>query len=151
MRVGRGPSMSFHRQIEVNGIQVDEGLAELLGLAWKRGIKTTNSCQENTPGIAWIEFETTGDAARFLDIVAKYPKDIENITKPWETMYGRIDGWVDGKDAWQYNAIPYNVGVAQKLVGEEVVSTYKGYNRFNFWASIRFPMTDIPEIVANLR
>jgi hypothetical protein len=40
-------------------IEVDEGLAPLLKAIWDLGIMTCNSCQENKPGIMWIEFLTS--------------------------------------------------------------------------------------------
>src|SRR5262249_6077338 len=55
-----------HRQVWVEwdgyGADVDEELAPLILALWKKGIVTCNSCQENRPGIAWVEFLTARDA-----------------------------------------------------------------------------------------
>jgi hypothetical protein len=82
--------------------EVDAEMAPLILLLWMAGIDTINSCQENFPGIAWVEFRTTRDAKRFLDLVAAYPDqgDIHTVndrtyvgdTPFWETLYGRITG-----------------------------------------------------------
>jgi hypothetical protein len=65
--------MREHKQIEIldptSGclIEVDEGLATLLKAIWNLRISTCNSCQENKPGIAWIEFPRCEDAEAFLN------------------------------------------------------------------------------------
>lgn len=64
-----------HRQIRVHHpsgrqIAVDAGLAPLLAALWSEGIETANSCEEEEPGVIWIEFETASGLSRFLKIVA---------------------------------------------------------------------------------
>jgi len=63
-----------HVQVQVHNplmdktIGVDEGLVELLQLIWKSNIVTYLSCQENQPGVVWIDFPV--DAARdFIDVI----------------------------------------------------------------------------------
>lgn len=57
--------MTTHRQINVNGIDVDEGLAVLLESLWEAGIETQYSCQGD-PGSAMIVFPTVTDGLRFV-------------------------------------------------------------------------------------
>lgn len=57
--------MTTHRQVNVNGIDVDEGLATLLEYVWEAGIQTQFSCQGD-PGLAMILFPTITDGLRFV-------------------------------------------------------------------------------------
>lgn len=60
-----GSTMPDHTQVTVNGIDVDEGLAELLQALWAADIGTQYSCQGG-PGEAMILFPTVKDALRFV-------------------------------------------------------------------------------------
>lgn len=86
-------------------IEVDEGIALLLKDIWDCGIITCNSCQENRPGIIWIEFLAVEDAEAFLTRVVS---GLDPINSPeadnW--LYSRITG-ADG--GWQYTAHPHDV------------------------------------------
>jgi hypothetical protein len=145
--------MSIHKQVSVDffaeKITVDEGLAELLQLIWERGIFTLNSCQENRPGVAWIEFETSEAFEDFLNAVAVYPvgKDVQM----WKTLYGRIVG-CGGPDNWEYRNFPNIRGVREIIVDDdEIEEEYSGYNDFEMNISVRFPVTDIPLLVSILK
>jgi hypothetical protein len=50
--------------LDGESVEVDEELAPLILALSQLGIETLNSCQENKPGIAWVEFATTADARR---------------------------------------------------------------------------------------
>ena len=64
--------MTEHKQTAIHDpasdtmIEVDERIAPLLEAIWDCGIITCNSCQENKPGIIWIEFLAAEDAEAFL-------------------------------------------------------------------------------------
>jgi hypothetical protein len=140
-----------HRQVEIEwrGLraEVDEEIAPLVLELWKAGIVTTNSCQENFPGIAWIEFLSTRDAKKFLNLIVEYPVDTEEPF--WETLYGRITG-CGSDDAWDYNLHLYDRGVDEEVVGNEVIQNCTGPADFEYSVSIRFPRTDIPLILERL-
>lgn len=63
--------MTEHRQVAILDptskamIEVDELMAPLLQAIWSQGIITSNSCQENRPGVMWIEFFSAVDAEAF--------------------------------------------------------------------------------------
>lgn len=57
--------MPSHQQVNVSGIDVDEGLATLLEYLWEAGIATQFSCQGG-PSQAMIVFPTVTDALRFV-------------------------------------------------------------------------------------
>lgn len=58
--------MPNHMQVNLAGIDVDEGLANLLEGLWEAGISTQFSCQGN-PGVAMILFPTVTDGLRFVE------------------------------------------------------------------------------------
>jgi hypothetical protein len=150
----RNNERSEHKQVEVQwrGMrrQIDEELAPLILALWQAGIDTVNCCQENFPGIAWIEFLSTHDAKEFLDRVAVYPdeEDYRRANGP-ETLYDRVIGRGSEGD-WRYDLHPFDFGVDEEIVNDEVVETCIGPADFEFSVSIRFPRTDIPLILERL-
>lgn len=144
---------SRHKQLLITWggqeTEVDEELAPLILGLWKRGIVTVNSCQENQPGIAWIEFLTAEDAAAFLDLVARYEEGVD-------TLYNRINhrwDWTDENKPlsapfWKYDVHPIDAGIVEELTDEGTMSEeHMGVNKFYFSVSIRFPRTDLPRIL----
>ena len=122
--------MKEHRQVEVynpfydEAIEVDEGIAPLLIALWERGIQTTLSCQENQPGIIWIEFAGSREVEAFLQLA---------IPNRRSGMY--IDANPDGK--WEYS-----VNVAD----------HSSKGELNFWCavSVRFPSSQYEKILSNV-
>lgn len=49
---------------------VDLPIAPLILRLWKNGIWTCQSCEENEPGVVWIQFPEHEDAKRFFDAVS---------------------------------------------------------------------------------
>ena len=124
-------------------IEVDEGIAPLLQVIWNCGIITCNSCQENKPGIIWIEFLAAEDAEAFLTRVVS---GLDPINSPaadnW--LYSRIAG-ADG--GWQYTAHPHD---AREYIDEE--DGCIGLNAsqscgFTLSISIRFPTGDYEKLL----
>jgi hypothetical protein len=119
-------------------IEVDEGIAPLLQIIWNHGIITTNSCQENKPGIIWIEFLAAEDAEAFLTRVVSGLDPINN-PRADNCLYSRIAGANGG---WQYTAHPHD---AREYIDEE--DGCIGLNASQSCSimlsiSIRFPMED---------
>lgn len=141
-----------HKQVEVemigDVISVDEGIADIIKECSRLKILTCNSCQENKPGIAWIQFFSVKDACLFTDIVAKiFP---ENKEKPWTTIYGRVFGF-GSKNDWQFDLNIDDFGRTEEIIGDEVVIKRIEDAETHFYVSIRFPIKDIPKIVKRLR
>jgi len=79
--------MPLHQQVSIEqdgrSAEVDEGLAPLILALWKRGFRTTTSCEaqngtavmDSKSGkvvpVAWIAFATLGEAEVFLQIVGE--------------------------------------------------------------------------------
>jgi hypothetical protein len=149
-----------HKQVEVEWrgmrAEIDEELAPLILALWKAGIVTLNSCQENFPGIAWIQFLSANDAEKFLNRVAAYPReeDLHLVNGRsyvgdvpfWETLYGRVARFGSEGD-WHYALYLFDRGVKEEIVDDVVVRTCLGPSNFTFCVSVRFPRTDIPLIL----
>jgi hypothetical protein len=74
-----------HRQVHTSiGVDVDEGVRDLLEALWAHGFRTEFSCQGGDAGVAHICFSEVADAVRF----AAGPGDLE-ITA------GERRAWVD--------------------------------------------------------
>lgn len=58
--------MASHKQINLKGVEVDEGLVDLLENVWEAGINTQFSCQGGT-NPAMIVFPTVTDGLRFVE------------------------------------------------------------------------------------
>jgi hypothetical protein len=115
--------------------RIDEMLAPLIKRLWQNGILTCNSCQENRPGIAWIQFASPFDAMNFLNVVATLPskKDFKNY-RFRGIMYDRMT--CEGQfGEWEYKCHVRNE------------REHEGQADFNFAISVRFPLTDLPAIM----
>lgn len=119
-------------------IEVDEGIAPLLQVIWNCGIITCNSCQENKPGMIWIEFLAAEDAEAFLTRVVS---GLDPINSPQDDdwLYSRITGANGG---WQYTAHPHD---AREYIDEENGTIELNCSQLCAVAlsiSIRFPVGD---------
>lgn len=141
--------MIEHRQIAILDpasdymIEVDEGIAPLLKAIWNSGITTCNSCQENKPGIIWIEFLRSKDAEAFLTRVIS---GLDPINSPEEgdCLYSRIIGQ---KGGWQYNAHPHDF---REYVDEEtgvVELNASEACKIALSISVRFPVGDYERLL----
>jgi hypothetical protein len=149
-----------HKQVTVawggRRAEVDEELAPLILALWKADIDTWNSCQENRPGIVWIQFPTTDDARRFLNRVAEYPPDSDRDRandRPGEgdgpfpeALYDRVVGCGSDED-WEYDTLLDNEAVEVEVVDDERIERRTGPADFYFSVSVRFPRTDLPVVL----
>jgi hypothetical protein len=125
-------------------VEVDEGIAPLLKAIWNLGIITCNSCQENKPGLIWIEFLQAEDAEAFLTRVIS-GLDPVNSPEANNWLYSRITGQNEG---WKYNAHPHDFreyideknGIAELNASETCGITLS--------ISIRFPVEDYERLLA---
>jgi hypothetical protein len=61
------PPATIPRQVAASiGVDVDEGIRDLLEALWSRGMKTEFSCQGDRDGLAHICFTRAVDARRFM-------------------------------------------------------------------------------------
>jgi hypothetical protein len=87
---------------------VDEGIAPLLLTLWDAKIRTCNSCEENEPGIVWIEFYSMKEVERLLTILVKSLGDrIHNYPEVNDWFSYRILGNEGEKlPPWRFDAYP---------------------------------------------
>jgi hypothetical protein len=62
-----------HRQVTAaNGVEVDEGIRELLEALWSHGMVTEFSCQGEHGELAHICFARAADARRFMEAPGEF-------------------------------------------------------------------------------
>jgi len=127
-----------HKQVRVRvghrEADVDEGISELIEQLWLADIGTGLSCEENQPGIVWIDFDSPRDARRFLTIAVKFDPQVDSL-------YWRATG-----PEWRYDIHLWDYA----LFGEEF-DQHPGRTEFGFNVSIRFPRTDMPVLLERLK
>jgi hypothetical protein len=120
---------------------IDEAIAPLILEIWKAGIRTANSCEDNVPrGFVWIQFPTTQDAERFLNIIGEYEDE-----EPAPSRYRRVLAEAEWPGEWRY-AVGLEDWAVDCEVDEEnwiVEKRTRDRPMFCFWVSIRFPRSDI--------
>ena len=147
---------TIHKQVLVQvddmKAEIDAGIAPLIRELWKAGIRTFNSCQENKPGIIWIEIATVDDGIAFLNIVAHYEEEEEEHS----FLYNRIcHGWdIDDETSlpfWDYAVFPRDLGLYPILDDDDTVfEIHDGRTDFNMSLSIRFPTADYPVLLQRM-
>ena len=131
--------------------KIDVEIAPLIEEIWKAGLYTCNSCQGNPDkNWIWIEFFNSYDAAKFLNIVAKYEEDTNllynRITHGWDDMEKDITGF------WKYNLFPKDLGLIEKSDEDDSIEeSHEGKCEFIFNVSIRFPNSDLSTVLKRLR
>jgi hypothetical protein len=140
--------MSNHKQILVfypayrKAIEVDVGIASLLLVLWDAEILTCNSCEENEPGIIWIEFYSTNDAEKLLLLIIKaLGEQIHSHPEANDWFCYRILGQNgDMLNAWRYDAHPnvYPTRCNQKKIYSKNLAACK----VELSVSLRFPKED---------
>jgi hypothetical protein len=134
-----------HDTVLIQGIPIDVEIAPLIEALWLRDIDTLNSCQNNGDNHqVWIEFATPFDASRFLNAVVGRLGD-------FRTLYGRAMGTtMDTPDVWTYAAHPWNYGIEESIIDDEVHERRIGPNEVDFSISIRFPRRDLAPVLRRL-
>ena len=140
--------MFDHKQISVfypayrRTIEVDAGIAPLLFVLWDAEILTCNSCEENKPGIIWIEFYSTGDAEKLLlSIIKALGERIHSHPEANDWFCYRILGQEGNMlRPWIYDAHPnvYPMRCNQRKIYPKDLSACK----VELSVSLRFPKED---------
>jgi hypothetical protein len=129
--------MGEHRQMgcydpwEHETVMIDRGIAPLIRAIWDLEIRTVNSCQENQPGIMWIEFVTSYDFEKFLN--AAIPKR-------------------DG-ELWESAHIEWDLTASVTDTSFEIVNDTIIYNdppEYAVYVSARFPVEQYKVILKNV-
>lgn len=83
---------------------IDKNIADLINLIWQCHIDTYNSCENNVPaGYMWIEFSTSHDIQKFLNIVfvdVNKERGTEIFERATNTLWPH-----QILDSWQYDIV----------------------------------------------
>lgn len=125
-------------------IDVDEDLVPLLNGMWRRGIVTTNSCQDED-GRIWVEFASQRDVESFLLTLFRNDEDGEDI----DSFRNRVFGTWRPPDTEEEDVANvrwwwwWDVDVMDMNRGEGPV-------RVELYHSVRFPIADLDEVARRL-
>ena len=128
---------------EQDYIEVDEAIAPLLISLWENKIKTCNSCQENEPGIIWIEFFSMKDVERLLTIMVRsLGERINNHPEVNDWFCYRILGHEGERlPGWRYEAYP-NLFSLETDQSDEIYPEGIFKSKVELSVSTRFPVED---------
>jgi hypothetical protein len=131
-----------HHQVRIEhgswSADVDQEIAPLILACWRAGIDTDNSCQENRPGIAWVEFPTAADAEHFTT----------NVVRDMDALYWRAFPNDDGEIHWEWAAVPEDLGEELDEPTDEIERI--GPPDIRIVVGVRFPRSDIPLLTEKL-
>jgi len=141
---GQGEPHATTTLIDPSGdeVAIDAGIAPLISALWAHDVLTLNCCQENEPGIIWIEFMSPEDAEAFLQLAVPSRKGGRH------SLYGRAYQYGWGND-WRYDVHLSDLAERMNPATDEV--EYGGPPDYHFSLSVRFPAADYPKILAHVR
>lgn len=135
---------TVHVRVGNHEAAIDEKIAPLIREIWTAGIETVNSCEDNKPGIVWVQFASSEGCAVFLDIISRYTDCDES-----EFLYRRV--LQRESRNWEYALHPNDYSLDEWLDDDDVVNeSHSGVSNFGFSVSVRFPVTDLPILVERL-
>jgi hypothetical protein len=128
---------------EQDYIEVDEAIAPLLISLWENKIRTCNSCQENEPGIIWIEFFSMKDVERLLTIMVRsLGERINNHPEVNDWFCYRILGHEGERlPGWRYEAYP-NLFSLEANQSDGIYPDGIFESKVELSVSTRFPVED---------
>ena len=140
---------TVHLTIGDDDAEIDVKIASLVKEMWQAGITTTQSCQDSPPGWIWLEFASSGDLAKFLNIVGEYQNRLGSFHDRMLHGYDRLSRPRVGQ--WGYQAIVHDmaVDIVEDGVGER--EEYAGSPDFVVLLSLQFPQRDLRRVLTRLR
>ncbi len=131
-------------------VEIDVGIADLVQALWRLGIRTLNSCQDNPVGSGrvWLQLEAVEDAHALLKVACVWDSE----TLGGGGVWGRAFGVADTSHDWEWKL--HLTDIAEVLCGEAVadgIDDGVGVEPdARFRISVRFPVTDLPTVLARL-
>jgi hypothetical protein len=119
---------------------IDVEIAPLLKLVWENGIDTVSSCQD-IDGRVHVEFDSSIDLCRFVELVAAPSTDVESLYNRCGAGGHVPDDWQDFRlhRMWHYSAsVPVDLNYGGRRP------------RFELPVSVFFPRSDLAAVVAAL-
>lgn len=135
-REGKAQHATTTMTYQDNKLQIDTKLVDLMTQLWRLDIYTTNSCEEDTPGYAWIEFSEEHDLRHFF--MAVFPGKFEELKHDKLFQVALNGGTRPGN--WRYDMWSYASECTDKKHDYHVCVR----------PSVYFPVGDLPDIVRRL-
>ncbi|MCJ7444764.1 MAG: transposase [Methanotrichaceae archaeon] len=145
--------MYDHKQKEVfypghhEFIEVDTIIAPLLQAIWNAGVRTCNSCEENEPGIIWIEFYSIEDLEKFLKIIIlSLGNEINDHPEANDWFCYRVLGYCGERlKPWHYDAHP---NIIPKRPNQKKIYSRNIFScNIEISVSLRFPKEDLDDVL----
>ena len=147
-------------QIGDQEARIDKDIVFLIDKIWRKGIRTTGSCQDRPlfpqdDERVWISFETSFNAERFLELLSKGVEINEDLTfrirHPHFNPLDELTSVEERQKAWYLGATPLDLGISVENKEEGVtVENRIGEAKFSIEIDVFFPMTDKEEIERRL-
>lgn len=127
--------------------EVDEAIAPLIRALWERGLETSMSCQDNTPGRIWVEFPTAAAAEEFLNALTDPTEDqqLDSLTARVRGAWSTVDA--DESLRWDYAVTLDDWSFDSQEVDGLIDEWRVGGPDLHFALSVRFPQSDFDEVV----
>jgi hypothetical protein len=136
-----------HGDIEA---EVDRGIAPLVLEAWRAGVTTRQSCEEDPHGLVWLQFETIVDLLDFLTIVSGNSFQRRSLYDRLLYGYDRIAE--PCANQWRYEIVVHDLAVDEVEIRDGVwKEIHLGSPMFQAFVSVRFPRRDIPPVFHRLK
>jgi hypothetical protein len=148
----KAPHPTRHVHVGDQSADIDQDIATLIEQIWQAGIRTAMSCQD-VQGAVWVEFETAGDLAAFLNAAGMYERGEG-------TLHSRIDGRVPGpgepsETPWKYKVLVFDRALhgAEEVgpEGQPGLVWHAGPPDFAVLPSVYFPRSDLPAVLERMR
>ncbi len=140
---------TVHLSVGEQQAEIDKRIAPLVKEIWTAQIATLQSCQDSPPGWIWLEFPSSFDLERFLDIVGDYEDRVGSLHDRMLHSYDR-----PGRPRvrqWRYETIVHDMAVDIVEDGEGEREEYAGSPNFMVLVSLHFPHGDLPQVLARLK
>jgi hypothetical protein len=136
-----------HKQIMIKygdmEAEVDEGIAPLILEMWKADIMTFMSCENNGDeynnlgDVVWVLIDEF-DVSPFLNFILG--------NRERDGLYYRANMQTESEDDWMYDVLIDDLSLV--IRNDEV--DYDGPPEMGFRVSIRFPVSDYPEVLRRM-
>ena len=148
--VSKGPHRTMHIQHGDMEADVDEQIAPLIIEMWRAGIETWQSCQANPSGWVWLQFPTSIDAEKFLNIVAFYEPVGGLLHERMRYGYDRLDCPRPGQ--WQYVVVADDLAAGEiETEAGDIEQVQYGPPDIVVLVSLHIPVGDLPTMLERVK
>ena len=129
---------------------VDKAIAPLIREMWRAGIETYQSCQDRPAGYVWIQFDSSHELERFLNIIGDYEAAHGSLHYRMRHGYDCLGGRRVGQ--WHYVVGAYDLAVDEvNTEAGGVQEICVGPPDFMVLIAVHFPHADLPQVLKRLK